>query len=609
MTDACQCIYTVCTNEHLSFMTSGSAQGAALHSSVDAQHGLVGTAVTLGCSYTPPSASVENIDVWWKVSRNGVTETVFASQNDVVTKHTEGFTVNEDGLLKGDASLHLENTTIGHEGVYSCGVIIQPDQYDRTIHLKLSARPLVSLPELVTVMTGEERTLRCDITRFYPEQLKVTWRSEGGTESAQWDVCTGVPVPNSDGTFSVSSRITVKAEGLKSDATVYECRIEHRSFPELYRRNVTVRVQGPEQHYSTSALIAGTVISSVLFTVLAIGAAVVVYRRFHTGPPSVSDIIKPDIIYAKTPTKLSCTVRGVQPKHLKVQWYRMASCDGGTAGISESDSLIGMENLQELTQLQCEDSVHVSTVTLKLTVDDDNRGYRCVVHCGSTKITKDTTVRVKVLPDLLQISSQPQVPRLGQPLVLCCRIEKFYPADIRLEWHRQGTQLLPYATQFGPFSDQERLYSLWSKMELTVTNVDVGTVCTCRVYHTSFPAPFYKDVPYHISTEGRPPKVAFIKCDPPQPTLGTECTLNLCVKDFCPDPVTVTWYQDGERVSDGAFSSPASLNVNGLYSMWTFLKLTPSQQDLSSVFKCVVEHSALTEQEERQFTLAHTVEV
>ncbi|KAL6464754.1 hypothetical protein MHYP_G00270710 [Metynnis hypsauchen] len=583
--------------------------GAALHSSVDTLHGLVGTAVTLGCSYTLPSAHAENIDVWWKVSKNGISETLFASQNDVVTKRTRGFSVDEARLLKGDASLRVENTTISDEGVYSCGVIIQPDQYDRTVHLKLSAQPLVSLPELVTVMTGEEKTLRCDITKFYPEQLKVTWKTEAGRESAQWDVCTGVPVPNSDGTFSVSSRITVKAERLKSDVTVYECQIQHRSFSELYRQSVSVTVEGPVQPYNTLALIAGTVISSVFITVLAIGGAVMVYRHLHAVPPTVSDIVKPDIIYAKTPTKLSCTIRGVQRKHLKVQWYKKPTCNSGAAGITETDPLIGMEDLQDLTQLESEENVHISTVTLKLTVDDDNRGYCCVVHCGNRKIIRSTTVRIQVPPDLLQISSQPQIPKLGQPLVLCCRIEKFYPEDVRLEWRRQGTELLQSATQFGPFSDHEKMYSLWSKTDLMVASVDIGTVCTCRVYHSSFPAPFYKDVPYHINTDGQPPNVAFIKCDPLQPQLGTECTLNLCVKDFCPDPVTITWFQDGEKISDGAFDSPASLNMNGLYSTWTFLKLTPSKQNLSSVFKCVVEHSAQTEPEERQFTLAHLMKV
>lgn len=114
----------------------------------------------------------------------------------------------------------------------------------RFLPCSVTARPSVSLPNLITLVTGEEKTLRCDITRFYPEQLKVTWRTQRGAESASWDVCTGIPVPNGDGTFNVSSRLTVREEGLQSDATVHECQIQHRSFPQIYHKNVTVRVQG-----------------------------------------------------------------------------------------------------------------------------------------------------------------------------------------------------------------------------------------------------------------------------------------------------------------------------------------------------------------------------
>ncbi|XP_022538142.2 uncharacterized protein LOC103021615 [Astyanax mexicanus] len=579
--------------------------GAALHSSEETQYSAVGPPVTLGCSYTPPSASVENIDVWWKVSKNGVTETLFASQNDVIMKHTKGFEVDEAWLLRGNASLQLINTTVSDEGVYSCGVIIQPDQYDRTIHLKLTARPQVSMPDLVTVLKGEEKTLRCEITKFYPEQLKVSWKTGGGgAESAARDVCTGIPVPNSDGTFNLSSRITVKGE-MVSGERVYECQIEHRAFPETYRKNTTVRVQGPEKPYNTVALIAGTVISSVFFTALTIGGAVILYRHVRPVPHSVSEIIKPDIIYANTPTTLRCIIRGVKANHLNIRWYRSPdkrnrSAEEGQRRNTEKDPLIALESLYGGMQLQSAGEVHTSSVTLKLSIDDNSRQYYCMVECGGKKITKDTMISVKVKPSRLQISCQPQIPRLGKPLVLCCWVEKFYPEDIWLDWLGQGRDV---ATWFGPFADQEKLYSVWNKVELTVNKVNIGTTCTCRVYHSSFPAPFYKDIQYHISTDGQPPNVAFIQCDPPQPQLGTECTLNLCIKDFCPRPIAVSWYKDEEKISDGVFDSPASLNNNGFYSMWTFLKMTPSKPDYNSVFRCVVEHSAQTEAEERQFSL------
>ncbi|XP_030634100.1 uncharacterized protein LOC115815282 [Chanos chanos] len=210
--------------------------------------------------------------------------------------------------------------------------------------------------------------------------------------------------------------------------------------------------------------------------------------------------------------------------------------------------------------------------------------YCCVIFCRRKKFLRKIILNVKARPSLLHISSLPQIPEVGKVLVLCCRVEKFYPEDIKVEWYKQNGEMVQKFTQFGPFSDHERLYSLWSTTELTVTTVDDGTVCTCRLYHSSFPAPQYKDVTYHINTQGVSPSVMFIKCDPLQPEEGKECTINLCVKDFCPDRVTVTWFRDGETVSAGVFNSPTSLNINGLYSMWTFLKLTPRKHDLNAVF-------------------------
>uniref|UniRef100_A0A3B4A1N9 Ig-like domain-containing protein n=1 Tax=Periophthalmus magnuspinnatus TaxID=409849 RepID=A0A3B4A1N9_9GOBI len=91
---------------------------------------------------------------------------------------------------------------------------------------------------------------------------------------------------------------------------------------------------------------------------------------------------------------------------------------------------------------------------------------------------------------------------------------------------------------------------------------------------------------------GTPPNVMFINCEPLCPVLNTECTLNLCIKDFCPKRISVTWTVDGEPVdSSCVFNTPPSLNVNGLYAMYSFLKLHPTQTKRNQCYRCKVEHS------------------
>uniref|UniRef100_A0A665VCE8 Ig-like domain-containing protein n=1 Tax=Echeneis naucrates TaxID=173247 RepID=A0A665VCE8_ECHNA len=95
----------------------------------------------------------------------------------------------------------------------------------------------------------------------------------------------------------------------------------------------------------------------------------------------------------------------------------------------------------------------------------------------------------------------------------------------------------------------------------------------------------------------------FINCEPqcPQPT--EECILHLCIRDFCPKEITVTWTKDGETLVSGVFNTPPSLNINGLYSMFSFLKISPSSEERGLEFRCQVAHSAQKESEERIFTL------
>lgn len=100
---------------------------------------------------------------------------------------------------------------------------------------------------------------------------------------------------------------------------------------------------------------------------------------------------------------------------------------------------------------------------------------------------------------------------------------------------------------------------------------------------------------------GTPPNVRFIRCEPLK--LSEECTLHLYIKDFCPEDVSVTWTKDGQLVDCGIFNTPPSLNINGLYSMYSFVRFTPDADDQGSVFRCRVVHSAQKDPEERLFTL------
>ncbi|XP_055016560.1 signal-regulatory protein beta-1-like [Boleophthalmus pectinirostris] len=355
---------------------------------------------------------------------------------------------------------------------------------------------------------------------------------------------------------------------------------------------------------------AGTSVASVLLVLAAVGAVLLRFwysRRkavWHVSP-NISEICQPSVTYADVENVLKCMISGVGPEEFQVQWFKLSRDSADT----EEAALLYWEDVNERASLESDGSHHTSVLSLCLSTSEDKSRYRCVVHCKSKTFTRETTVHVKVQPSFLQISSIPQIPKVHRLLVLCCRVEYFYPAVINLEWYRNDGEPVHPATHYGPFSDHSHLYSMWSKIQLTMATEDESAVYTCRVYHSSFPPPGYKDAFYYINTHGAPPNVMFINCEPLCPVPNTECTLHLCIKDFCPKHITVTWTMDGEPVdSSCVFNTPPSLNMDGLYAMYSFLKLSSTQAQFNHTYQCKVEHSAQTQPEERLFTLTYTPE-
>ncbi|MBN3321655.1 NR3L1 protein, partial [Atractosteus spatula] len=487
--------------------------------------------------------------------------------------------------------------------------MITPEVGYGNIQLDVSVQPSVTvLPELATITVGEEKTILCEITRFYPKLMEVTWlvKKDLAPElpAVSRDVCTGIPVPNGDQTYNVHSRITVLAS-MEENGAVYVCQIKHRSYGTPHRRNATLKVVAPRLPSDSTAVIAGTFSTSVLLILAVLGAVFIYFRHFQRVPPNVSEIIQPAIIYANETAKLKCNITAFRSHAFKVQWLRVKQHQfldqaEGLGGSPEAIPLNRCDDVSDKAENQF-DKQHglcVSTIPIQLAVEDDNTEFRCIVRCGRTEISRTAVLKVTVRPSFFQISSLPPIPELQKPLVLCCRMEKFYPGSVSLEWFRDG-QAVKDVTQFGPFEDSGQLYSVWSQSQLTVTKEDEGAVYTCCVRHDSFPEPGFREISYELNLQGTAPKVMWIKCDPPQPGTGQECTLNCSVSNFCPDSISVKWQKNDQPIHAGVSNSPPVLNASGLYSLWSFLRFTPEEDDDGSVFKCVVEHSTLSEPEER----------
>ena len=118
------------------------------------------------------------------------------------------------------------------------------------------------------------------------------------------------------------------------------------------------------------------------------------FLSLSTVPPSVSEIIKPEIIYADVPADLKCTIRGAREKDLKVKWFKVG---GGVDSVimPGSDSPLLDKNLSEQASFSSYGRDHTSVLPVCLSVTEDQTRYQCVVLCNNKRFSKETTVHVK----------------------------------------------------------------------------------------------------------------------------------------------------------------------------------------------------------------------
>uniref|UniRef100_A0A672ITG9 Ig-like domain-containing protein n=1 Tax=Salarias fasciatus TaxID=181472 RepID=A0A672ITG9_SALFA len=234
---------------------SGSGSGSSDRSSV-----LVGSPVSLPCVFERRTEPLDRgaLTVEWNVvDRRGDKSIVYTFEDGGARPSRGDCAVDARRLLLGDASLLLHNVTVADEGLYTCRVIT-PLVHSQTAALEVwvsAARPSVSLPERVEVTDGEERTIQCAVSAYYPEKLAVTWHVANGSHTLgaglgrSARVCTELATRNPDGTFSIRSGVTLHSSAVAGGGIRLVCRVEHQTYRPAFSRAVTVTVRGEAMPY------------------------------------------------------------------------------------------------------------------------------------------------------------------------------------------------------------------------------------------------------------------------------------------------------------------------------------------------------------------------
>nr|XP_048316479.1 natural cytotoxicity triggering receptor 3 ligand 1-like [Myodes glareolus] len=235
--------------------------------------------VTITCKIRgSPRLDIDTVGIIWFVKNelNKSEVKVFEFYGNHLESFRPGATVPLLGLESGDASLHLPEVQLWEAGEYRCMLVVTPDKAEGKTMLEVVAYPTIRLfVKPSTVRNDEEEHIICELDGFYPEAFSIKWGKYTLKDSQFQEITeghvTGPTLKNDDGTFNVSSYLTLKPS-LEDRGTTYQCVVLHRSLLVPKRLNVTLSEEGTKDvHFAFFA-----------FLVLLLPAAYTLWRWYSS---------------------------------------------------------------------------------------------------------------------------------------------------------------------------------------------------------------------------------------------------------------------------------------------------------------------------------------
>ncbi|XP_031756205.1 uncharacterized protein LOC105945667 [Xenopus tropicalis] len=599
---------------------------------------------------TPPNGT--QVDLYLYVSRN-------------VTQNRRGLNISETDLELGIAGFTITQIQFSDEGEYTCTVTYTPQKKHGAVTVEVSAQPITTLepPHFVAIDLGTEKTILCEAKGFYPGAIKLQWVKHLGPsrqEVLDAGTCFRDPVLTSDGTFNVTSQLTLKPL-LGDNGNNYSCRIKHKSAEQ--QLNFTLVVKEP------GAPIASVILVAVLVAVIALLVGLGCFLVRKKEPPKLSSITGAEHLVHMNEATLSCQISGFRPKPIRITLFlrrkrgevmEIYSWDseaqtGSVAPVAhhrdeqsvviapEREGLMGNGNVQYLPPAQRALRVEMVPVittseyrisncqcTIRITPDieaDDGAELTVRVYhiTLSAPISVSHRLDVKgVNPKISKIVSPLRILQ-GESLTLTCPIYGFKPKPLSVTWLKvdsggRETELLRWDKGTSTICDPRYLHELaeYEKQEgeeedhlnYFLSNVtlkptvrgDHGAQYVCRTHHYATEHTAEKRMEMQV--------LALPELDPIQTLsevlpVGKETTLSCTIHSFHPEPLGVSWYKGDELLA--SHNDPILPDASGLFHGTSRATYRPSVRDIGKRFRCEVSHESLQHPKCVSWELKHLV--
>ncbi|XP_063289701.1 tapasin-related protein [Pelobates fuscus] len=194
--------------------------------------------------------SSEEIKVEWHLQSGGKGQMIVPEEGTRISIEP-GTSQNSQEM-----SLNIKGVRVQDEGTYICTVNTKRHQMQQIIKLQVRDPPLVTLS-----LTGSPQPrLVCRTDRYYPLDVEISWL-RGGEQFTHDSHVTSSHRMNIDGTFNLTSYLSVPIPPTGAPPDIYTCSVSHISISDP----IEVYTSVPPKDLERSMGISGFLISSVIF--------------------------------------------------------------------------------------------------------------------------------------------------------------------------------------------------------------------------------------------------------------------------------------------------------------------------------------------------------
>ncbi|KAL8169908.1 UNVERIFIED_CONTAM: hypothetical protein K2H54_059866 [Gekko kuhli] len=546
---------------------------------------------------------------WYLKNPGGNTEKILYSVvSGEHSSHRHGLQMNESKLKRGNAELFLPQIQLSEEGTYVCSVTVTPDKAEGTKIIDIVAQPTVILsPRKVTTERDREKTLSCAVHKFYPGLIEIRWQKDSKQTPDKCvpaeDICTGSSVENGDGTFNVTTKLSLQPS-LQDNGNIYSCIVDHKSFPTKQIFSATLTVTDPPQNLSWLAGLFAVMI------VACAAAAFVYYWWFMKIQPTVLAFIGNTELKHMEVSELRCLISGFRPKPLDIAFFitksnnekqKIFSWNSKTSDVENRDeqhpllttgesievSATLKEEKRSTFQVSCKicivpDVKHLDKYKLSLEVRHGALPHGFLVETASFKVTA---------PPLLDpVWCSTDMPRSEEIMTLNCKIHSYFPQTIDVHWSADDEQLPEEPFLSEPMRATDGLFFCTSSIKYLPKAADSGKRFLCKAKLTG--SQHCKESVWTMKTVVCTPKVSQIDCEPRVPECGRAITLSCSMKDFSPSECDICWRRGFEKLTHAQISTeePYLDTTSNLYCMKSQASFTPKPEDHGVEFVVEINH-------------------